>query len=161
MSIGWGSGLAPKRQQAIIWTNADPVLLTHICGTRGRWDNWDKSLIGCWRCYFTACISLYSNTCDENSVKMMTFPLQYMGQNWAGMRWRRSVSVLACLYGWVETTLWKQMTWALSHFIDVSVIFLGCPQGWSGLPSADASLGSISICVGWDFAAHNIFWLTV
>ena len=36
-SIGLDDGLAPNRQQPIIWTNADPIHRTHICGTRGRW----------------------------------------------------------------------------------------------------------------------------
>ena len=33
--ISLDNGLAPKRQQAIIWTNADPF----NCDTRGRWVN--------------------------------------------------------------------------------------------------------------------------
>ena len=35
-SIGLENGLATNRRQAIIWTNADPILL-HIYAALGRW----------------------------------------------------------------------------------------------------------------------------
>ena len=39
-SIGWDNGLAPNRQQAIIWTDS----LTHIWGIKGEmsWKSWAK-----------------------------------------------------------------------------------------------------------------------
>ena len=37
--IGSNNGLALNRPQAITGTNADPSLLTYICGTSGKWVN--------------------------------------------------------------------------------------------------------------------------
>ena len=43
-SIGLDNGLAPNRRLAIFWTNVDPIHWhIHVCGTRGRWVNSDKS----------------------------------------------------------------------------------------------------------------------
>ena len=43
-STGLDNGLASNWQQAIIWTNADPIHW-RICGTRGRWVNYEMQYV--------------------------------------------------------------------------------------------------------------------
>ena len=43
-SIGVNNGLAPNRQQAIIWTNDDQIHWRINCGIRGKWVNTCPSL---------------------------------------------------------------------------------------------------------------------
>ena len=67
-SIGSDNGLARTRRQAIIWTNADPVHMTHICGTRGRW-------VKSYRIRWALLLISYNNTQHNTWLDFMEYAL--------------------------------------------------------------------------------------